>query len=398
MTMENKKVCVYCGCVIEDEYDAVYCEGAYYCPDCADAHLTFCDRCEEWATEGERVYVTDGCRTEFWCDECISNYAIRCDICGDYYADGVGITARGGDDVCPDCAQGYSYCEECDQYVPDSEFNSDEGVCNECACTGESPLIKCYHGADKSRKFGLCSKRWRGVWRGIGIELEIDRDDSAGSEERECVDDLEALAHGHLTYERDGSLNYGFEIQTTPHTVDEFCKLNWRGIFDACTEHGYKSHDAGTCGLHIHVSRTMLGDDEETQQRAIAKLIRFFDLYYADIVKISRRDNYTASRWASPYHTSTNEEAQKYAKYTTREASHNMAVNLQHRETVEFRIMRGTLNIDTFLASVDFCVSIAKASRRIRWSDINDIKKWTRLCKPETLEYIRRRGAFTEVI
>ncbi len=49
--------------------------------------------------------------------------------------------------------------------------------------------------------------------------------------------------------------------------------MPWRAILNKAVAKGYLSHQAGTCGLHVHISRNALGADYEEQEATIAKIL-----------------------------------------------------------------------------------------------------------------------------
>lgn len=425
---EGKIICPECGQVI-DEVDAVevngelycrdcvvecpecgdllfktdgrYCEddGKYYCGYCADILLTLCDRCNEW-------HFNDGCygvrvegwrrRREVWCEACVEDYAYYCADCDEYYDSECGITDREGRHICPDCADDYVWCDECEEYVHCDDYDDDEGMCCRCA-DSVSSKIKSYHsgGAVKYNKIGDIKKAWRGVWRGVGVELEVERRSDDADYERNVVERLHNI-YKNMVFERDGSLEDGFEIITSPHTVEAFYNMPWGEMLSTLSEAGYQSHDGGRCGLHMHLSREFFGSTVEKQNTAIAKLMRFFDIYYGDIVKVSRRDDYTAKRWSAPHDTTSNADARSKTKKGIYDRYR--AVNISNSATVEIRIMRGTLNIKSFLACCDFIITTAKNSRRVKWTKIANAGEWLNGLKPETVEYIKSRNAFIDII
>ena len=69
-------------------------------------------------------------------------------------------------------------------------------------------------------------------------------------------------------------------------------------------------------------------------------------------------------------------------------------VNVTNRNTVEIRIMRGTLKLSTFLATLDFIITVAKNANNISWENINDWKLWLEGLKDETVDYLLDRRAF----
>lgn len=395
---ENVKICHECGRVIAEDECSVLFENDIYCEDCANEVLIWCERCEDYerADYAVEVMVSYSGRRQMWCAYCAENYACVCDDCDEYFSDDIGIVLRNGERICPHCEDDYNYCDQCGNYVHYSDFNTDAEMCNMCVDNAQHPLLRNYHGNSKNKKIGGCSKRWRGIWRGVGVELEIDRENQDRASERALIDRLVEIGGDALVYERDGSLRNGFEIVTQPHTIDAFYKIDWRGILNACKEYDYSSHDIGTCGLHMHFSREIFGDTVEKQRNSIAKLIYFYEHNFDDIIKISRRKASEVSRWANNYGASTREECVAIANRDNYERYH--AINLTNCHTVEIRIMRGTLNLESFLACVDFMISICKKSRTIKWKNIDDISEWLKHINENTKNYIRERDAFKEVI
>lgn len=391
--------CDECGAAVLVDYTTTAPDGRVFCESCADALLVYCERCGsvEYTDGVRRVYENSYSRHrgygEYWCESCASRHAYWCDGCEEYYSETTAATSGG--QMCDRCLEDYCWCERCDSYVHYDDWDSDEGCCDECATRGG--LIRQYHNKPALHFYGAVKKQWRGVWRGIGVELEIDRDEKDSESERATAEAISDIMGEAVYFNRDGSLRNGFEIITQPHTLDAFYKIDWRAVLDACRENGYTSHDNERCGLHVHFSREMFGRDESAQGVAISKLIAFIDRHYDDILKISRRSREQASSWAASYCTATRGEAEQIGKKKG-SAGRYYAVNNQNRATVEIRIMRGTLNYNSFHACVDFLVRLVINSRQIKWDDIDNASRWLRGCAPATLDYIKARGAFVEVV
>ena len=49
---------------------------------------------------------------------------------------------------------------------------------------------------------------------------------------------------------------------------------------------GYTSHQAGTCGLHAHISRAAFGQTEAEQDAAIARVLFFVEKHWDEILKV----------------------------------------------------------------------------------------------------------------
>lgn len=375
------------GIIPNDAWDRLYCR------DCAADCLEFCDCCEEYYAYTD--YFRDahvGRHTERWCESCINVDAFYCEDCGEWYSNSYhdAHEVRGHGLVCDDCLDGYYYCEDCGYYYPEDEFDEDADRCNDCA--GRA-VICSYHHGPSLQFFGKTKPSWNGKWRGMGVELEVD----SGNSRYEAAKAVQNIGGERLHIERDGSLtDAGFEIVTQPHTLDEFWKIDWKEIMRTLKAFNYRSHDTQTCGLHMHYSREMFGSTEERQDVAVSKLIWFFENFYSDCVRVARRTDSNAHRWAAKQtYSGTRKECESIGKKKTNYERY-AAVNNTNRNTVEIRLMRGTLNFNTFKACVDFNTRLVLNSRHISWKEIDKLDKWFAGMKPETLTYIASRHAFAD--
>lgn len=188
----------------------------------------------------------------------------------------------------------------------------------------------------------------------------------------------------------------GFEIITHPHTKEALYNMKWEKLFRHLLKHGYRSHDICTCGLHLHISRTLF-----TGIDAIAKMMYFYEKNFDDVARFARRTHMLANRWASKYlgseRTITKDNIlQVFERYDKRgfHDSRYRCVNIQNANTVEVRIVRGTLKKETFWASLDFLIKIAENANKIKWEDIDNLDLWLDGLNPDTIEYMKTRGCF----
>lgn len=380
--MENK-FCANCGCVIDGE-DYIEHEGDIYCPDCFNEIFGECDYCGCIENRDDLVEVMTSLwrrRSEWICSDCADRHTVECPHCGRlFYTDSDLVTeVDNGDLVCDDCRDDrYWWCEECDTYHPYGE-----------ECPNAENRIKNYHEHHyEGPTFYGDGKMY------IGVELEVDKNHFDRDDQRAFLDAIENAAGYRLYFEHDGSLHNGFEIISEPHTPKEFIeKIDWNAIFEAGKNYGYSSHDIGTCGLHVHINRDFFGNDEVSQTRGIAKMLYFYENWYRDVVRFARRTSSQASQWADNYGLCEIEECIKLAKEEYR-YSRYYCVNLTNSNTVEIRIMRGTLNYDTFMATIDFVTRIARNAARLSYKDIRNLSKWLEGMKPGTLEYMHKRECF----
>lgn len=178
--------------------------------------------------------------------------------------------------------------------------------------------------------------------RYFGIELKIDgagRDDDFAEELLDI-----ANAHADLLYiKTDGSLDDGMELVSHPCTMDyHINEFPWEDIMHRAVRQGYRSHQTSTCGLHLHVNRNTFSDNQEEQDEVISRILYFVEHHWNELLKFSRRSEYTMNRWAARYgyeHTpkAIMDKAKKGGN------GRYAAVNLCNYHTVEFRLFRGTL-------------------------------------------------------
>ena len=430
---EERKVvvCADCGCEIDVE-DAIELDGEYYCNDCVyycercgeyhitskdeptevdgelwceycrDADAFYCENCNEWHNLDNVYRVNGRFGEEMWCESCVENDAFYCEHCDEYYDYNCYNSRsvydyRGRERIwCEDCADNNAYyCESCENYYEDCDCGSydsyDCWYCNDCYEDCHHSIIKDYHDRPMIEYIGKLKAQYKGLQHYVGLELEVDK----GHEKEKCAERI-ADIEKNVYFNKDGSLSNGFEIITQPHTEEALYNIKWQEIFDACKEYGFSSHDAMTCGLHIHISREWLGRKKETQDLAIRKLILFYHTYWTDILKLSRRTNEQANDWAQDYCVNNRKELADgikkgyYGRY--------YAINNCNRNTVEFRLGRGTLNAESFFAWIDFNLTLVKNSKKCKLNDLTNPTLWLKGLKDSTIKYMKEKGVFTNAL
>lgn len=232
--------------------------------------------------------------------------------------------------------------------------------------------------------------------RHFGVELEID----SGGQDSGKASKLLAAANDHdphLYIKTDGSLDDGLELVTYPMTLDyHLHQMPWEAVLQTARSLGYYSHRAGTCGLHVHISRTAFGITEQEQEASIARLVYFVEHFWTELLRFSRRTPRQVERWAARYGAKlTPEDTKKHLKNL--HSNRYMAVNLTNTHTVEIRIFRGTLKLNTLLATLQFvnhlcdlavCCDDAEVER-LSWHDfIRTVRE------PELIQYLKERDLY----
>ena len=351
--MKETRICA--NCESEHPLDEMFRVGSdWLCESCADELTVVCDAC------GERIYSEDAVEDSNYtlCESCFDEDYVRCADCDRilrrdraYWDDGDAYCSSCWDDHCSVIHE-YSY-------TPDLVF----------------------HGK------GL---------RHFGVELEID----GGGTDRYNAEKLLNIANAdaeNLYIKTDGSLDDGLELVTHPMTLEyHLNEMPWATVLRKAQELDYLSHAAGTCGLHVHISRLAFGCTYEQQEAAIARLLYFVEKFWAELLRFSRRTQSQMNRWAARYGIRlTPSEQMNHAKNSC--AGRYTAVNLTNADTVEIRMFRGTLKLNTLKATlqmvnhlVEVAVSMSDtAVQELSWFDfLDDINE------PELIQYLKERRLY----
>jgi len=127
-------------------------------------------------------------------------------------------------------------------------------------------------------------------------------------------------------------------------------EMPWREIISQALELGYTSHKARTCGLHVHVNRSSLGNNYEEQENTIARILFLVENYWYELLKFSRRTQEQMDHWASRY--GRKDDPKSVLRSAKRSGDRYTCVNLTPDYTIEFRMFRGTLKYNTLIATL----------------------------------------------
>lgn len=354
------------------------------------ANLTFvCSHCGEERPIEERRYIGD----EVICEDCVQNYTGLCDCCGTRIWEMDAIRDE-HTFLCESCYErSYTRCEECDCIIPNSSACCDDDgnyYCENCwEELNSRPPIHEYSYKPEPIFYG------KGT-RYLGVELEIDH----GGEDNYAAGHILAAANAsgeHLYIKRDGSLDCGMELVTHPMTLDYHMNaMPWEKVLDEARSLGFLSHKTQTCGLHVHISRDTFGYTGLEQECAIARLLYFVEKFWPELLRFSRRTEAQVNRWAARYGMKLfPHEMMDCAKHPY--AGRYMAVNLTNRKTVEIRIFRGTLKLNTLLATLqmvnaicDVAVSLCDEElQAMSWHSFLD-----RIHEKELIQYLKERNLY----
>ena len=234
--------------------------------------------------------------------------------------------------------------------------------------------------------------------RFFGVELEID----CGGELDQHARMLKQLGNAggceRIYCKHDGSLEEGIEIVSHPMTLSyHMDEMPWCNVISKARELHYSSHQAGTCGLHVHVSRTAFGDTEAEQDICIARILFFFEKNWEELLKFSRRTPSQLASWAARYGYKT--EPWEILDTAKRRYSRSRytCVNLTNADTIEFRMFRGTLKLNTFLATLQLVDRICDIAMNLTDDEVKGLA-WTSFAagceRPELVQYLKERRLY----
>jgi hypothetical protein len=295
-----------------------------------------------------------------------------CECCGESSPIGDLADAYGGELVCESCRDdSYTWSEyhdawvHCDSSRPaidqdgsrclihqdadDFEYDEDREMYMHVDYIRERRVIQGYHsskGAFEFRADDWC----RQFNRYMGVELEVE---GYSRDPEEAARAIHQSVNGgmfgrHVFFERDGSLSSGFEMITHPQSLPAHREL-FTFLRDPALVRGLRSHRTTTCGLHVHVSRSGLSN------LTIARAVTFVNDPGNDafITAIARR-----------YSTSFCKVVEKDVETAHLSADRYEAINLTGRDTIEFRIFRGSLKYEAVISAIEFSHAILEYCAR----------------------------------
>ena len=361
---DERKVCQWC----ENEFleeQLIEFEGDLVCSHCLDLETVVCSHC------GGRIWINDNAGNDSvpLCERCYENHYTTCTHCERIINRDYAYYENDYSDE--------PYCHDCFNQYSNSRSIKDYGYKPE-------PI---FHG-DGNRFFG--------------VELEVD-------EGGECEDSAySVLCRGncnglnHIYCKHDGSLDDGFEIVTHPMTLDYHMNdMPWSKVLSKLRSMRYYSHQAGSCGLHIHVNRDTFGNTIDEQEACIGRVLYFFEKFWDELLKFSRRTQGQLSRWAARYgYKDHPKELLDHAKKGGSNGRYS-CINLQNYYTVEFRMFRGTLKYNTLIATLQLVNRVCDVAFSFSDEEIRELSwdEFVSACtEPELIQYLKERNIYKEEV
>ena len=218
----------------------------------------------------------------------------------------------------------------------------------------------------------------------LGAEIEvggnnnISSDNDKNSTVKKCIQIMNESDSDeeNLIYSTHDS-TVQIEFDTMPCSLEfHKNKMNYREMFEYLDKEGYKGHDCETAGLHIHANRSYLGKSRISQELVISKILYILEKFNDEICVIARRDNEYSEFVGSK--KEENSLVELYGKY--KDHGKCAALNLQHKDTIEFRMFKSTLKYETFILTLEFVKDIIDYAKSASIEEI-ELIKWADLMK-----------------
>ena len=332
-TNENEKlICALSG-VEMDQEESFESDGNVY----SKTMCIECEDCGDVVLRSDTHTVYHGNESVEVCNDCIGNYT-ECYICGRYHEIDELRSLVDGGYICDNCFDrgDYTQCVDCGDVVSyDRSYNyNGDTLCEECYHNRQPLSVINEYSYKPSPNF--MSEKDESTELYFGMEVEViakneDEFEQAAKEVQERLGERVYLKH-------DGSLDEGgFEIVTHPGTF-----AFWQKHPLAIEDLPIYSYKNASTGIHVHVSRNAL------RKIDIAKILYFFalpsnlDLIY----KIAQR---------SETHYCQKQNKGEVLNDLQHHNERYKAINLQNKNTIEFRIFKGNTKDEAIKRIIQFC-------------------------------------------
>lgn len=305
----------------------------------------------------------------------------------------------------------YGLCDDCEHVFARENLTYyeelDRTLCSYCESntriTSDS-RIHYYHYIQDNNidwiPFATEEERDRYALRYIGYELEVEAKRNGYVNFNRAIDAIESKLNCVL--ETDSSLYNGFEIISQPQTYNYLMEHyeDYKTTFQTLIDNGIVSHDSGRCGLHFHFTAP-----SEHRDEIVTRLWYILENYKTQFEQMSRRigsrddgDDFHYTQFLSTYTGENNEKISKNLKKMetiNKKGYRYLVINDRNEKTIELRLFRGTLNIETFYADLQLAQNLFELAYNLDIK-VQDIT-WAKLTEGYYIKkYCEEKGITTD--
>ena len=196
----------------------------------------------------------------------------------------------------------------------------------------------------------------------IGIELEMEMEGTTIKKRSENILNILNESNDNFTnlleWKKDSSLNHGVEMVTAPISLEIF-REKVIPIVEKLHANGFTSEKSGRCGNHIHISKSAFSEEEQS------RLVLIYAKFEKQIKILSRRgtnNNYCRDVLENFADLEVGNSMQ--IADSQKKKSKCTAINFSNKNTIEFRVFRGTMNTNKLIANIQLVQLLADWSRK----------------------------------
>lgn len=306
---------------------------------------------------------------DVWCGECANAYvenndASRCEGCGNIY-DNERMNYSESRDLTM-CNRCYNYPIECGE----CHYEYREGESHECYLEHGSNIYE-YSYRPRPKLYGLGT-----YWLGFELEVEYHDYDSDSENCNEMAGKIRQMLDGRVYCKHDGSLDYGFEIVSHPHTLENYhTEFPW-AFLKRLRSNGFQSWDNDNCGFHVHLSLSAF--NARTQGETDMHKIRFTKFIYDNQNQVERIAGRKSNEFAL-FEDKGN--VVNKILHGHQNAGRYEVVNVANSKTIEIRIFKGTLRKERLLSNIEFVQAVLEFTRNMKITPKAKPLAWSRFVK-----------------
>ena len=247
-------------------------------------------------------------------------------------------------------------------------------------------------------------------FKGYGFEIEIDNNNNSRMRVRKdnryyarVTDDFYNLngksRKTHFKFEMDGSLNYGYEMISQVFSRKYLEQLDFNIIADFMKKAGHDDN-VKSAGIHLHISKTIFGDNPKEQAINFLKLAYFMTIYKEDFIKLSKRDE-NSMNYCKFY---TYDEIKDYHETIKRldlsrnatdylNSNHNRCL-INSKATFEIRIFRSVADATWMKNCFLLMAGISENLKNVPFNKIYCLSKMFKNVDEKVINYFRKQGLF----
>ena len=203
---------------------------------------------------------------------------------------------------------------------------------------------------------------------GNNLEIDLNKKESVVKKCIQIMNGSESDKEDLIYSTHDSTVQ--IELDTMPCSLEYHKnKMNYKEMFKYLDEQGYKGHDCNTAGLHIHANRDYLGKTKLQQELVISKILYIIEKFNDNICVIGRRN--------TDYSQFVGDRCKEdtalilFDKY--KREGKRAALNLEHKDTIEFRMFKSTLKYETFILTLEFVKDIIDFAKSVSIEEIENM-------------------------